>query len=237
METVVLYAESILTVLVALIVYLYLTVSVLPRLVLRPVRKAAGGGRAPIGDRGLRRVTFPEGRAVVYRPSPASCRYLRYYALIRRDGCTYIKCRIHPQVAHIRYDVAAFDRNGRLLDVLSVSERISEQGCTRMVRLPRATAYACVTLRKADGVYVGGEITVGYSLVSMGIYAALCGVTAAVFGAVMQGTLAETIPTLPGWGEVSGTGATVLLSALAGILCAAGILTMYYFHTKRVMNK
>ena len=237
METVVLYAESILTVLVALIVYLYLTVSVLPRLVLRPVRKAAGGGRAPIGDRGLRRVTFPEGRAVVYRPSPASCRYLRYYALIRRDGCTYIKCRIHPQVAHIRYDVAAFDRNGRLLDVLSVSERISEQGCTRMVRLPRATAYACVTLRKADGVYVGGEITVGYSLVSMGIYAALCGVTAAVFGAVMQGTLAETIPTLPRWGEVSGTGATVLLSALAGLLCAAGILTMYYFHTKRVMNK
>ena len=83
----------------------------------------------------------PEGYATVYRPAPRACTYLHRYALIRRDGSTFIKCRIHEGIAYIRYDVAAFSAKGKLLDVISVSERVTQRGYTRSVRLPRMTAY------------------------------------------------------------------------------------------------
>lgn len=237
MEQILTYIECIVTVPVALAVYLYLVASVFPRTVLRLVWRGGGSRELSAGDRGLRRMVFPGGRAVLYRPSPKACRYLRQYALIRREGCTYVKCRIHPDIAHIRYDVATFDRRGRLLDVLSVSERVAERGYTRTVRLPRDTAYACVTLRKADGVYTSREVTLGYSYLSMGIYAALCAAVSVAVGLVLQGCLAGACYFLPGFGEARSVGGTAVISALLGLLCAAGILLLHYLHSVKGLNK
>lgn len=226
------YIECALTVLVALVAHLYLTVSLYPSLALRPVWR----GKDAAGDRGLRRLVSPEGYAAVYRPSLRSCRYLHRYALIRRDGCTFIKCRIHEGIAHILYDVAAFSSEGKLLDVISVSERISERGYTRGVRLPRMTAYACVTLRKADGVYLDRSPTLGYSLWGMLVYVGLCVATSVVLSLLLHGKLAAVAALRPDLIEVQSQGASALLGGLLGGGCAVLGLLAHRLHGRKVLN-
>ena len=155
---------------------------------------------------------------------------------MKQDGCTYLRCRIHETIAFIRYDAAAFDRRGRLLDVLSVSERITEAGHTRAVRLPRDTAYACVTLRRADGVYEDTAMLVGYSYTSMGIFTGLCAVTAAVVGWILQGSLSGMMAELFSHRSVSGLGISVSVATALGILYAVLVLRLHYLHAKKVMN-
>ena len=234
MEIVYLIQDA-LTVVAAMAVFLYLTAFLYPRLILRPVWL---GRRDPFvtGDRGVRRVTFPGGRATVYEPIPKARRYLRRYALIKQDGCTYLRCRIHENIAYIRYDAAAFDSRGRLLDVLSVSERVTEAGYTRAVRLPRDTAYACVTLRRADGVYEDTAMLVGYSYTAMGIFAGLCVLTAALTGWLVQGSLADAFDLLGWTAGVSGTGLSVIVAAVLGVLYAAAALQLHYLRARKVMN-
>lgn len=226
------YVECALTVLVALVAYLYLTVSLYPSLAMRPVWRGGDG----MGDRGLRRFVSPEGYATVYRPSLESCPYLRRYALIRRDGCTFIKCRIHEGIAYIRYDVAAFSSAGKLLDVISVSERVSERGYTRGVRLPRMTAYACVTLRKADGVYQDRRPTLVYPLWGMLVYGGLCVATAAGISLLLQSNLAAVAELHPDLIEVQSRGVSALLGGLFGGGYAAFGILIHRLHGRKVLD-
>ena len=226
------YIECALTVLVALVAHLYLTVSLDPSLALRPVWR----GKDAAGDRGLRRLVSPEGYAAVYRPSLRSCRYLHRYALIRRDGCTFIKCRIHEGIAHIRYDVAAFSSEGKLLDVISVSERISERGYTRGVRLPRMTAYVCVTLRKADGVYLDQSPTLGYALPGMLAYVGLCVATAVAVSLLLHGSLAAVAELHPALLVVQSRWLSAVLGGLCGAACAACGALAHHLHCGKVLN-
>lgn len=235
-EIILMYVENGLTILVALSIYLYLLASLYPRLTMRTVWKAGRQGNGT-GDRGIRKLVFPGGRAIIYRPAPKMRRFIRCYALIKQDGCTYIKCRIHERIAHIRYDVATFDRKGRLLDILGVSERITEYGQTRTVRLPRATAYACVILRKADNMYEGRDATVGYSLVGIGIYTMLSVVTAILAGYILHGSLSAILATLPLGGHVSSLTVTLAAAAVLGGISAEWVVLMHYLHASKVINR
>ncbi len=244
----VLYVKDALIILVSLAAFLYLTASVYPRLSLRMVWKKDRRGPL-LGDRGVRKLTFPEGRAIVYEPALAYRRYLRRYALIKRDGCTYIQCRVHDAIRHIRYDVASFDKRGRLLDVLSVSECVTEAGQTQPVRLPRETAYAAVTLRKADAMYENREGFLGYSRVGMGVYAGLTVATTVAAALILRHCLHEIMSTIPldyylrvegvKFSEIRVTelGATLAVSILMGLAIAAWGLFMHYIHASKVMNR
>ena len=226
--------KSLLTVAVALAIFLYLTVSLYPRILLRPVWL---GRRDPwiTGDRGVRRVTFPGGRATVYEPTPQARRYLHRYALVKQNGCVLLRCRIHEQIAYLRYDVAAFDSRGRLLDVLGVRERITEAGHTRAVRLPRATAYACVTLRQVDGVYEDHTLLVGYSYLRMGLFTGICAATAALICGMVWESILEmaNTPLIP---QISDKGLAVPVAAVLGILYALLVLQLHYRYAKKVIN-
>lgn len=226
------YAECALTVLVALAAYLYLTVSLYPSLALRPVWR----DKTSAGDRGLRRVVSPEGYATVYRPALRSCAYLHRYALIRRDGSTFIKCRIHEGIAYIRYDVAAFSSKGKLLDVITVSERVAQRGYTRSVRLPRMTAYVCVTLRKADGVYLDQSPTLGYALPGMLAYVGLCVATAVAVSLLLRGSLAAVAELHPALLVVQSRGLSAVLGGLCGAACAACGALAHHHHCGKVLN-
>lgn len=221
--------------LAAMAAYLYLLGFLYPRFTLRLTRK----GDLSLGDRGLRRVTFPGGRAVIYAPSPKIQRYISRYALVKRENGVFIQCRIHSRIAYLRYDVVTFDRRGRLLDVLRVSERITVSGQTRMVRLPGETAYATLTLRRVDGVYVSREAVVGYGLLGMGIYLALSTVTATAVGALLHGSISEMLTVMMGrqvW-EIRSLGATLAASALLGLLGSVCVLLLHELHRERVINK
>ena len=222
------------TALVAGVAYLYLLISLYPRLTLRWVWKEG----VLLGDRGLRRVVFPEGRAVVYEPAPKIRRFVPRYALIRRQEGTFIRCKIHERIAYLRYDVAAFDAKGTLLDVLRVSERVTVCGSTREVRLPRRTAYATLILRRVDGMYEGRDASVGYGLRGVGVYAALSAVTAALVGWILHTSISDILDAIwRGPWEIRSLGVTLVTAALLGLFGAAGVLLSHELHRRRVVNR
>jgi hypothetical protein len=229
-------------------VYLYLVSSVYPMFTLRLEWRAPTKERfslrrlwsnrnasPPPGDRGERKLVFPGGRAMIYLPAPKYRRYIQRYALVKRDGCTYIRCRIHEKIAHIRYDVVTFDVKGRFLDVLHVSERITETGCTAAVRLPRNTAYACVTLRKADGMYEGNDVSTGYSVKWIMIYTVLSVVTALLAATILYRSVSEI---LYEFFYLEGSPATTLVIAgVLGAVHAAWIVLRYHLQNSKGMKK
>ncbi len=224
-DLIVLYLENALIVLMAVVGYLYLVSSVYPRLTLRAVWRTRR--RETSGDRGVRKLVFPGGRAIVYEPIPAIRRFIRRYALIKQDGCTYIQCRIHDGIAHIRYDVISYDCRGRLLDVLTVSEMITEAGYTARVRLPRETAYARVDLQKADAMYNGRGAAGHCSLAGMAVYACLTVATSVAAVGLLYRSLHNILVTLPLDGALSAPGTAMLVAGLAGMAVTAWGLLMY----------
>jgi hypothetical protein len=224
--------QSILTILAAAAIYIYLVASVYPWLTMH----AACRRGKPCSDRGLRRVRFPEGRGVVYQPDLRVRHYVPQYAIFTREGNKYIRLCVDSRVQYIRYDVIALDRRGRLLDVLEVSERLTAEGATRAVRLPTATAYARVIPRRVDGEYVGKEVIVGYSLVGTAVFGALTVLTTVLVGYLLHGELAYLLTELSGMPPIS-MGRTVVISALLGVLYAAWAVLMHYLHAFRRINR
>jgi hypothetical protein len=222
------YIQSGITILAAIGIYIYLVASVYPWLTMRPAPRK----KFPLPDRGLTRVKFPEGRGMICEPDLAVRRYVPRYALLVRDGKKYIRLQVHERVNYIRYDVLAFDRRGRLLDVLEVAERLASEGATRAVRLPAATAYARVIPRKVDGEYVGEGIVVGYSVGGTIAYAALTVVTTVLVGYLLHGEVAYLLENL-----TTPLGGTLLRSALLGILTAGWMVLMHYRHAARKINR
>ena len=242
MEEIAMLAEKAVTLVVCFALYLYFMTSVLPRVTLRLRLKPAD-----IRDRGLRRVVFPaaseggsEGeapaaeRGVVYAPEPAARRFMPAYALFTRDGHAYIRCRLHPRVAYIRYDVAAFDVKGRLLDLLRVDERVTARGESRPVRLPAATAYASVTVRRVDNMYENRRISATYSPLSMGLFGGIAVLTTAAVSLLIHDCLSYILTMA--FPRVTPPSAAVMLpvGVLLGAVCAAWTLLRYYLRRIRV---
>ena len=234
MNTIIMYIENAIMLMIALTLYMYLVPSVFPQLTLKPVWKGTRRGKVQLEERGVRKLVFPEGRAIIYEPSPKIRRFIRRYALIKQDGCVYIKCRLHDRVAFIHYDVAAFDRRGRLLDVLSVNERILEQGHTRTVRLPRDTSFVSLTLRKVDKMYLDrSSVTLKLSPTGVWKCVALTVLTAMALGFVANRTINAMLAPLPLRVGISGLSNTLLFAAIFGALNA---LWIAYRYRKRVVK-
>ena len=56
----------------------------------------------------------------------------------------------------IVYDVALFDKNGKVFKVLNVREEVGRAGYAREIALPRKTEYVSLYLNAADSVRRGG---------------------------------------------------------------------------------
>ncbi len=233
MNIIIMYIENAVVLMIALTLYLYLVPSVFPQLTLKPMWKATRRGKAQLEERGVRKLVFPEGRAIIYEPAPKIRHFIHRYALIKQDGCMYIKCRVHDRVAFIHYDVAAFNRAGRLLDVLSVSERILEQGHTRTVRLPRETAYVSVTLRKVDKMYLDRSVTLKLSPAGVWTCVVLTALAAMALGFVANRTINAMLAPWPLRVGISNLGVTLVFAAIFGVLNALWIV---YRYRKRVVK-
>lgn len=222
------YIQSAATILAAVCIYVYLVASVYPWLTMR----LAWRGKRPYTDRGVKRVKFPTGRGVVCTPDLRVRPYVPQYALFTDGGKKYIRLQTHERVNYIRYDVVTFDSHGRLLDVLEVAERLATAGATRAVRLPTATAYACVIPRKVDGEYVGKDLAVGYSTAGTMTCAALTVATTVLVGILLHGELVFLLETM----TVS-LPVTILCSILLGVLMAGWIVLMHHRHAVRRINR
>ncbi len=156
------YIESGLLAFVAMVLYWILIGSVVPRVTMRLQWK-----KQDLAVRGIRRVTFPGGRGVVYQPEPHVRRYVRQYAIFSENGDKYLRCQLDPRVKHMRYDVVSFTAGGKLLDMISVDEQITHEGKTQMIALPTKTAYAYIIPRQIDDAYENSDAVVSYRKAGM----------------------------------------------------------------------
>lgn len=234
-ELIVAYMQNGAMALMAVAAYLYLVTVIYPWLYRRLMWQTRSR-RTATSDRGIRRVSFLEGYAIVYEPAPAYRRFIRRYALFCMEGCTYIRCLIHPSIAHIRYEVAAFDARGRLLDVVCVSELVAEAGQTCPVRLPRHTAYACVTLCKADAMYEEKAHAVGLAPIGMAVYTLLNVATAVAAAWLLSNGLNGIMAAIPLTAASDGSALTLAASAVLGLATALWGMLMYHFGARRGTN-
>lgn len=142
----------------SIIAYVFIAGTVLPRWFLSA--EFCGGAAR---DRGLKKYTFPGGRAVTYEPYPALRDYVKRYVLFVKDGAKYIRCSLAREVSFIVYDIAVFDHVGKMIDVIRVNERIESVGVSRSVKLPGNTSYVSLSLRRVNGKLCSGESDFSFS--------------------------------------------------------------------------
>ena len=239
-EIILLLMEKLLTVLLSTVIYLYLVGCLLPRITMRVTARFKSRSPYCEGDRGLRRVVFPDGsaaqgRAVIYEPAPRMRRFLPRYALIKREGCTFIKCQIHEKALHVKYDVVTYNRRGKLLDVVGVEELVTERGYTRTVRLPRDTAYARVILRKVDGMYEDRSPVLGYRFAGMAILCGLATCATCILGILYYDSL-TVVASLMGVGSAFPYLLGGLFVWLVSVGVALWMMLMYRRRRGKVLN-
>lgn len=217
---------------ISLFLYIYLVTAVYPWLTMRLVCV-----RRPWRIRGVRRVTFPDGRGVVYEPDVRVRRYIPQYAILLRDGHKFLQCKLDPRVAYLRYDVVSLNRYGRMLDIVEVRETPIKRGQTQPVSLPTETAYAYLIPRRVDDMYTSREQVARYSFVGFGICAGLTVLTTLVVAALLYNGVVPVLTSLLPEVAPPARGMFLLIACLMGLLTAGWIFLMYFLRSRRVVNR
>ncbi len=225
--------EYILVIIADIALYIGLVCAVYPWFTMRVVLKK---DRAP-ALRGIRRVVFPSGRGVIYLPDLETRRYIGEFAVFENDRRRFIQCRIDPRISVIRYDIASFDRRGRLLDIQSVSERITQSGLTSTVALPTKTAFAQVFVRRVDTMKIRSVAPFGYSKVGIASFFTLTVLTTVAAGLVFFEAALMICELL--FSSVPDIGSTTVLflSLICGVATAGLTLLCYHSHLIRRINR
>lgn len=125
-------------------------------------------------DRGLKEIREKDGgRTIVYEPVGKDGKYVDQYALSARGGKTDLVCKIDEAVTSIVYDVAVFDSENRVKEVLSVRESPERRGYTHAVELPGETAYVALTVKEVNGKTMKTETDTAVSGKRVALYAVI----------------------------------------------------------------
>ena len=131
--------------LTALGVYLWLLAKIVPKYLMRIEYDASYG----LG-RGLKKYTYPEGRAVVYEPHPSVRKYLNKQLLFTLDGYKYVQFKLDRAVKSYSAEVLCFDNKNKVIDLLYISEGDVPAALSCPVRLPHKTSYVATVLKSVN---------------------------------------------------------------------------------------
>lgn len=226
--------------LVAMILYILSISRLIPNYTLRPHYV----GR--MGDRGLRRFRTEAGHGVVYAPGSRCAPGITQYVLLhgKEDGLKTITCKTNGKVDKIRYDIAVFDGDGRLIDVLEVTDTLSGKRYTKAVVLPQDTSYVSVILRQADGKQVCADRVFDSDLTGRIVCAASTVVLTILMGILMRWMLSDAVRRLNEVYRFSRSQSphiswpmTILIVGLFGLALAGLQFLRDKRYTKRKMNR
>lgn len=106
-----------------------------------------------VNDRGIRKYrSGNDAIGVLYEPEVGTRKYIKQYAISFDGEEKLLKCMLADDIDYIEYDVASFNRNGKIINVLDVKDVVEKAGFTRSVILPRETAYVALVISKVDDV-------------------------------------------------------------------------------------
>lgn len=219
--------------------YMFLIMKGIPKFTLK--HKSVG---VRTRDRGIKKYTFEDGRAVVYEPDFAYRKYVYQYMLLSKNKHKFIKCRVNESIRHIKYDVIAYDNKHKVLDVIGVEERMTDSKYTDSVLLPPDTSYVSFVLRKVDSMFLSSEVKVKYSKTSMIVCACLIILLTVLQGIIVNycfTNLWEVLQMLKKtkpWGlQKLPTGKVVTWSGIIGAIEAALVARVYRIKNVKVINR
>ena len=191
-----------------------------------------------LGDRGIRKYRFPEGRGIVYEPELKIRKYIKQYTLLSYDGDKFLKCMLEPKVRFIKYDIIVYGPADELLDVITVTEKVSAEGYSRAVQLPEDTSYVNIVLRAADNMYRNTRRIIKYSGVSVALLAVFTAIMTVVETYAIRILTSKIIALFAsGWSVYVDNLRFLIHSVILGALCGALYALSYFRRTSKVVNK
>ena len=100
--------------------------------------------------RGLKKMVYPEGRAVVYEPHPSVRKYINKYLLFTMDGYKYLQSKIGEGVKTYTASIVVFDSKNRVIDNFEITEVVSSSQ-SHPVRLHHKTSHIAYILTSVNG--------------------------------------------------------------------------------------
>lgn len=138
--------EAVWYVLLAVVLVLFIVVHaiVLPRCFFRVSFETSVAGR------GLKVINEKGGTSIVYEPDISIKKYIGQYIVSERYGKKRLIMRVADYLRFVSVDVALFDSDNRMFDILTVDDVISHKGYSDIIELPNNTAYVTLHLNAAD---------------------------------------------------------------------------------------
>ena len=149
----------------SLVAFIFLLACLYPRWILKPDYRIHR-----IKDRGIKRYTFPNGRAITYQPALNVRPYIKSYILSCVDGKKNFKCELAPTIVSMRYELLVYDASDKVITVLQVSDDGIRENESKSVLLPAETAYVSLILRRVNGKTVSKEPIAAYSRTRIAAY-------------------------------------------------------------------
>lgn len=100
--------------------------------------------------RGLKKVTYPNGRAVLYETNHSIRKYMSQYLLFTLDGYKYMQMQISDRVKQYTATVISYDSENKVIDILEISE-VSGNFFSQPLRLHHKTSYIAYILTSVNG--------------------------------------------------------------------------------------
>ena len=164
-DSIISYVSTGMLMLLSLFAFVLLVGCLYPRWAFKPSYKILN-----IKDRGIKRYTFPGGRAISYQPALYIRPYIKSYLLYSREGKKYFKCELTPNVNAMEYELVVFDSEDRGIAVLQISDLIVQKGNARAVLLPQAASYVTLILRSVNDQKISKSPIACYSRMRILMY-------------------------------------------------------------------
>ena len=218
-------AQAILLIL-SFVLYVFIISGPLPKILLNPKYSIS-----EVKDRGLRRFTFDEGRAIAYQPSIHVGKYIKQYILSSNGDEKYIKCKIDERIYSIKLDVVAFNADDKAIGIIQVTEKIQHKGFMRAALLPSDAAYVTLIVKEINGAVTDQKTRLEFSWVKLAVFAALSAALSAAEALALTSVLRSfAANVLSIKVNTEGTFFLALVSALLGLLLA---LLIWLLHLKK----
>lgn len=181
-------------------------------------------------DRGLKKYSFAEGRAIVYQPTTDVSPYISQYILSSVQGEKYIQCKIDETITALKYEVQAFDHRHKLMHTVEIEEsEIQKTGYTQLARLNAETSYVNVVLRSVNQTPVRNDHISLQGWIYIGVFTIAAVVSTLVMSKIVEAQILNYLQLIfPNGFYTPGTAISGKICFLAGLLYAIFTLLAYY---------
>ena len=120
--------------------------------------------------RGIKKLTYKDGRAVLYEPHPKFRKFINKYLLFTNEGYKYLICKVDQKVRYIRFNVVMFDNKHNAIDSISVSAYVNGSFETEPVLLHHNTSYVSISVDCVNNNEIYNENLQSIKLFNIALY-------------------------------------------------------------------